>query len=289
MLHQSLLFVSFFPSSSSLHPLSLPLPLLQSLGCVVIEMASSMAPWSEMNFKSVAETVQHIRLASSLPLIPATLSVEGQHFIHRCLARDPDTRPSASELLMHPFIASALLQDALVGDDGEQELSSSSVPSQLPPAASHPSRSHTTAAVAASVAAGAPSAVAAAVLAGVQSVVSLPAVAAMAAVLHDDAQQPTRLERPCLPPRPATPIDAALSSMHARLERWDEWQHLAAIKSTQIAQQNRAIATAHAMTPATKPASKGHVQLHVLASPATRTAARARTMAASAPALAAAP
>ena len=38
------------------------------------------------------------------PLIPKYLSKEAQDFIRRCVRVDPETRPSASQLLEHPFV-----------------------------------------------------------------------------------------------------------------------------------------------------------------------------------------
>lgn len=39
-----------------------------------------------------------------LPLIPNSLSEEARDFIKRCLQINPDDRPSAAQLLKHPFV-----------------------------------------------------------------------------------------------------------------------------------------------------------------------------------------
>lgn len=39
-----------------------------------------------------------------MPAIPATLSSAGHDFIRLCLIRDVDARPTATQLLQHPFI-----------------------------------------------------------------------------------------------------------------------------------------------------------------------------------------
>ena len=40
-----------------------------------------------------------------LPPVPSSLSLVAREFIHKCLRVDPDDRPSADELLGHPFVA----------------------------------------------------------------------------------------------------------------------------------------------------------------------------------------
>lgn len=77
---------------------------IQALGCVVIEMGSGKDPWSEKNFKNIYQTIFHIANTTDIPLIPGHFSSECQDFCRRCLIRDPDLRPSATQLLNHPFI-----------------------------------------------------------------------------------------------------------------------------------------------------------------------------------------
>jgi len=75
-----------------------------SLGCVCIEMAAAKDPWSEKNFTHPLNALHHIGTSEEIPAIPATISKEGREFIKLMLTRDPNKRPSADELLQHPYI-----------------------------------------------------------------------------------------------------------------------------------------------------------------------------------------
>jgi serine/threonine protein kinase len=52
--------------------------------------------------------------SKELPVIPDSLSREGKEFVRLCLQRDPANRPTAAQLLEHPFVAHA---DTLGGAD----------------------------------------------------------------------------------------------------------------------------------------------------------------------------
>ncbi|XP_027090512.1 mitogen-activated protein kinase kinase kinase 3-like [Coffea arabica] len=72
-----------------------------SLGCVVLEMATSKPPWSQYEGISAI-----FRIANDLevPEIPNNLSEEAKSFVKVCLQRNPSVRPTAAQLLHHPFI-----------------------------------------------------------------------------------------------------------------------------------------------------------------------------------------
>ncbi|XP_068645682.1 mitogen-activated protein kinase kinase kinase YODA-like isoform X2 [Aristolochia californica] len=75
-----------------------------SLGCTVIEMATTKPPWSQ--FEGVAAMFK-IGNSKDLPPIPDHLSDEGRDFVRLCLKRDPQHRPTAAQLLDHSFVKNA--------------------------------------------------------------------------------------------------------------------------------------------------------------------------------------
>lgn len=61
--------------------------------------------------------------SKELPPIPDHLSVDGKDFIGKCLQRDPSKRPTASELLQHPFVNSAaLIEKSIFSSQPVQQL-----------------------------------------------------------------------------------------------------------------------------------------------------------------------
>ncbi|XP_073016276.1 mitogen-activated protein kinase kinase kinase YODA-like isoform X1 [Primulina eburnea] len=75
-----------------------------SLGCTVLEMATSKPPWSQ--YEGVAAMFK-IGNSKELPTIPDHLSEEGKDFVRLCLQRNPLHRPTASQLLDHAFVKGA--------------------------------------------------------------------------------------------------------------------------------------------------------------------------------------
>ncbi|XP_034215464.1 mitogen-activated protein kinase kinase kinase YODA isoform X2 [Prunus dulcis] len=72
-----------------------------SLGCTVLEMATTKPPWSQ--YEGVAAMFK-IGNSKELPGIPDHLSDDGKDFIRLCLQRNPLNRPIAAQLLEHPFV-----------------------------------------------------------------------------------------------------------------------------------------------------------------------------------------
>ncbi|XP_073151550.1 mitogen-activated protein kinase kinase kinase 3-like [Henckelia pumila] len=79
---------------------SLPVD-IWSLGCTVLEMATSKPPWSQ--YEGVA-AIFKIGNSRDAPEIPDNLSADAKSFIRLCLQREPSARPTASQLLGHPFV-----------------------------------------------------------------------------------------------------------------------------------------------------------------------------------------
>ncbi|CAN6336929.1 unnamed protein product [Urochloa humidicola] len=77
-----------------------------ALGCTVIEMATGRAPWSGV-VGDVLAAVRLIGYTDAAPEVPRWMSAEARDFVGRCLARRAGDRPTAAELLEHPFLASA--------------------------------------------------------------------------------------------------------------------------------------------------------------------------------------
>ncbi|KAG8055740.1 hypothetical protein GUJ93_ZPchr0001g30933 [Zizania palustris] len=83
-----------------------------ALGCTVIEMATGRAPWSDMD--NILAAIHRIGYTDAVPEIPAWLSPEAIHFLSKCFTRNPRDRSTATELLEHPFLASASASAAAI-------------------------------------------------------------------------------------------------------------------------------------------------------------------------------
>ncbi|KAG1361331.1 Mitogen-activated protein kinase kinase kinase YODA [Cocos nucifera] len=82
-----------------------------SLGCTILEMATTKPPWSQ--YEGIAALFK-IGNSKELPAIPDHLSVDGKDFVRQCLQREPSNRPTAAELLQHPFVKNAALLEKCV-------------------------------------------------------------------------------------------------------------------------------------------------------------------------------
>ncbi|KAJ4891385.1 Protein kinase superfamily protein [Raphanus sativus] len=76
---------------------------LWSLGCVVLEMFTGKRPWSE--FRSLYDLEDVLVEDKKVPEIPDTVPSDARQFLDKCFALTPEDRGTASELLLHPFLA----------------------------------------------------------------------------------------------------------------------------------------------------------------------------------------
>ncbi|EEF45362.1 mitogen activated protein kinase kinase kinase 3, mapkkk3, mekk3, putative [Ricinus communis] len=83
-----------------------------SVGCTVIEMATGKPPWSQQ-YQEVA-ALFHIGTTKSHPPIPEHLSIEAKDFLLKCLQKEPNLRPTAFDLLQHPFVTGEYHEPHLV-------------------------------------------------------------------------------------------------------------------------------------------------------------------------------
>ncbi|KAI8930123.1 kinase-like domain-containing protein, partial [Entophlyctis helioformis] len=70
-----------------------------SLGCVVLEMFTGSHPWRQLD---EIQTMWRLGREDKPPL-PSFLSPEATDFLAKCFTIDPEVRPTASQLLIHPF------------------------------------------------------------------------------------------------------------------------------------------------------------------------------------------
>ncbi|KAJ4745879.1 Mitogen-activated protein kinase kinase kinase NPK1 [Rhynchospora pubera] len=90
-----------------------------SVGCTVIEMATGKPPWSGQ-YQEVA-ALFHVGTTKSHPPIPEHLSLEAKDFLLKCLQEEPSLRPTASDLLQHPFVTGELEDAHQLNHAGSKE------------------------------------------------------------------------------------------------------------------------------------------------------------------------
>ncbi|CAN0922196.1 Mitogen-activated protein kinase kinase kinase 5 [Linum grandiflorum] len=73
-----------------------------SMGCTVIEMFTGKPPWGELQGPQAM-----FKVLNKSPPIPDALSAEGKDFLCCCFRRNPADRPTALQLLEHPFVRSS--------------------------------------------------------------------------------------------------------------------------------------------------------------------------------------
>jgi serine/threonine protein kinase len=80
-----------------------------SLGCCVIEMLTSKPTWSEHG-KDAKTIMKLIASSKEPPKFPGNISKECIQFLNYCFEHEQTKRPTAEELLYHPFVLSKRLK-----------------------------------------------------------------------------------------------------------------------------------------------------------------------------------
>ncbi|KAG1147023.1 hypothetical protein G6F37_011854 [Rhizopus arrhizus] len=84
-----------------------------SLGCTVLEMLTGTHPWMHLTSLAALYAIGNHKS----PEIPSNISVEAKDFLEQCFKIKPEDRPTAKELLRHPFVQndeSFNFKDALI-------------------------------------------------------------------------------------------------------------------------------------------------------------------------------
>lgn len=71
-----------------------------SLGCTVIELATGKPPYASL----IAMSAMFRIVEDEHPPLPEAISAEMQDFLLCCFQKDPEERPSATQLKQHPWI-----------------------------------------------------------------------------------------------------------------------------------------------------------------------------------------
>ncbi|KAF7803657.1 mitogen-activated protein kinase kinase kinase 1-like [Senna tora] len=71
-----------------------------SLGCTVLEMLTRQPPYSQLEGMQALFRIGR----GEPPPIPESISKDARDFIHKCLQVNPNKRPTAAQLLEHPFV-----------------------------------------------------------------------------------------------------------------------------------------------------------------------------------------
>ncbi|CAD2222482.1 protein kinase [Angomonas deanei] len=78
-----------------------------SIGCTIVEMLTGRPPWPECN--SMWAAVYKIANSTGLPTeIPKDIDPQLMNLLEKCFERDPRKRPTAAQMLEHPFLAGVM-------------------------------------------------------------------------------------------------------------------------------------------------------------------------------------
>ncbi|KAI8098776.1 uncharacterized protein BX664DRAFT_319573 [Halteromyces radiatus] len=98
-----------------------------SLGCCIVQMATGRRPWSTLD--NEWSVMFHVVTGHPPLPDPSQMSSSGISFLKQCFTRNPKDRPSAHELLNHPWITN-YLERGIIADDHDED---ATIPSSPPP------------------------------------------------------------------------------------------------------------------------------------------------------------
>ena len=78
-----------------------------SVGGTVLQMATGDPPWKSLKLRGLSVLLMHVVTCDKPPPIPESVSSEVCSLLEMCFQREPTLRPSAAELMQHPFVKGA--------------------------------------------------------------------------------------------------------------------------------------------------------------------------------------
>ncbi|KAH9750419.1 protein kinase domain-containing protein [Citrus sinensis] len=91
-----------------------------SLGCTVLEMITHRPPYAHLEGMQALFRIGR----GELPPVPNSLSRDARDFILKCLQVNPNDRPTAAQLMEHPFVKRPLQISSLWGEEQDSDASS---------------------------------------------------------------------------------------------------------------------------------------------------------------------
>ncbi|KAH9750416.1 protein kinase domain-containing protein [Citrus sinensis] len=96
-----------------------------SLGCTVLEMITHRPPYAHLEGMQALFRIGR----GELPPVPNSLSRDARDFILKCLQVNPNDRPTAAQLMEHPFVKRPLqISSGCLGDPNSQYEGNEQVP-----------------------------------------------------------------------------------------------------------------------------------------------------------------
>lgn len=71
-----------------------------SLGCTLVELVTGKPPYADM----IAMSAMFRIVEDQCPPLPENISSDMKNFLEACFQKDPESRPSATQLKQHPWI-----------------------------------------------------------------------------------------------------------------------------------------------------------------------------------------